>query len=230
MTKVLPAWDAALSVGDIGDSTDDDFQISFPSDSFHAVGFSLVDNAQDAAESLRVYGRNGLIGVIAGTSIPDSSGDGRTFVGLTAAEPIARVHFDEDAGADDIAIADLRFGCAALDADADGFANMLERVKGTDAGDTDSDDDGLFDGQEVGAGVFGAPSSVAAAVTEVRALDSGDFDGDGDEDVIWGDWESDTIAWSENIDAAGTFGSTHTITTTADGISRARRGGFRRGR
>jgi len=103
---VFPA--NTISIGDIDDHEDDDFRITFPTESFHAVGFFLVDNAQDPGESLTAYGPKGPLGTLDGASIPDSSGGGSTFVGVVADETLSVLRFEEAASGDDVAIRDLR--------------------------------------------------------------------------------------------------------------------------
>jgi hypothetical protein len=207
------AWDAALSVGDVGDFQDDDFRLTFPTASFHAVGLLLVDNTQDAGEGFRVFGRGGLLGSLSGTSIPDSSGDGTTFVGVVATEPIEGVRFDEDAGSDDVAIRALRFGCATEDPDADGLSNLAESAAGTDPADADTDDDGLLDGQEVGTGSFDAEQVFSTLDGTEPRVHAADVDGDGDTDLFTASTDNDRIAWYRNVDGLGTFGEQQVIST-----------------
>jgi hypothetical protein len=176
--------DETVSIGDIDDFENDDLRLRFPTDSFFAAGFFLVNDTQDAGQSLRVFGRRGLIAVLDGASIPDSSGNGATFVGVVADEPLTQIVFDEDASGDDVAIRDLRFGCAAEDPDADGLTNLAERAAGTDAGDDDSDDDGLLDGDELGTGVFGAQQVISNALDVTYSVHAVDLDGDGVADVL----------------------------------------------
>jgi hypothetical protein len=50
-----------------------------------------------------------------------------------------------------------------------------------------------------------------------QSVFAADLDGDGDDDVLSASRDNDKIAWYENLDGAGTFGSEQIISTTADG-------------
>ncbi|MGH0030534.1 MAG: FG-GAP-like repeat-containing protein [Myxococcota bacterium] len=206
-----------VSVGDIDDFEDDDFRIAFPTDAYFAVGFFLVNNTQDAGEALRVYGRRGPLARLSGASIPDSSGNGSTFVGVVADEPITRVVFDEDALGDDVAIRDLRLACALEDPDADGLVNLAERAAGTLPGDDDTDDDGLLDGDELGTGFFGAEQVIVATADGAQAVSAADLDGDGDLDVMEASQFDDDFTWFDNTDGLGTFDSGTTLPGFSNG-------------
>jgi hypothetical protein len=206
-----------LSIGDINSYQDDDFRIAFPTASFYAAGLYLVDNTQDASESFQVFGRGGLLGTLGGLSIPDSSGNGSTFIGAVASEPIASLRFQEDTGSDEIAIRDFRFGCAAGDPDADGLSNLAEQAAGTDPNAADSDADGLLDGEEIGTGTFGAQRILTTLADDAHSVFAADLDGDGDVDVVSASLNDDEIAWHENANGAGKFGPRQLISTLADG-------------
>ncbi len=59
-----------------------------------------------------------------------------------------------------------------------------------------------------------AITTLANAATSVFAAD---VDGDGDLDALSASYDDDTIAWYENTDGAGSFGSGQIISTAADG-------------
>ena len=206
-----------VSIGDIDDFEDDDFRLFFPGNDFFAVGFFLVNNTQDVGESFRVYGHRGLLAILDGASIPDSSANGATFVGVVADEPITQVVFDEDALGDDVAIRDPRFGCARTDPDADGLVSLAERAAGTFPGDDDSDDDGLLDGDELGTGTFGPQQLISISADGAQAVTAADLDADGDLDVLSASQFDDTVAWFENTDGAGSFGPANILTADANG-------------
>jgi len=154
-----------VSIGQTDSFDDDDFAMSFPTDSFFAVGFYLVDTTTASSEWFRVYGAGGQIGALNGNDIPSSSPfPGSVFVGAVATEPITSVRFDESSDTDDIAIRDLAFGCAAGDPDADDLSNLSEARVGTNPGIADSDGDGLSDGEEVASGTFGSAYRIASRV------------------------------------------------------------------
>ncbi|MCP3935167.1 MAG: hypothetical protein GY708_07320, partial [Actinomycetia bacterium] len=101
------AWDAAISIGDIDNSEDDDFEIRITSGpDLTAIGFYLLGSPSAAGGSLEVFDENDTsLATLAG--IPTSSD--RQFVGVVSMEAIARVEFDEDSDDNDIALRDFRF-------------------------------------------------------------------------------------------------------------------------
>jgi PKD repeat protein len=145
----FPAWQDALSIGDINDHPNDDFEISFGAgDAVYAFGFHFVDNQREGHEGLTVYGPGDeVLGILPGNAAPLSDGNQAAFVGIVSPLPIVRVVFDEATDDDDIAIRDFRFGDP--DPDADGLGDCAETGLGTDATAPDTDLDGLTDGAEV---------------------------------------------------------------------------------
>lgn len=105
-----PEWDNALSVGDIDNFENDDWQIVFNSSSVFNFGWFLQDNGTSVGESFSVYDLNdNLLGTF--SMIPET--DGVDFVGVISSVPIGRVAFDEDPGDDDIAIGGIRLSSIA---------------------------------------------------------------------------------------------------------------------
>ena len=67
-----------------------------------------------------------------------------------------------------------------------------------------------------GLGNFGPPQIITLAADLPRGLFTADVDGDGDVDVLSASFADDEIAWYENLDGLGTFGSQNVITNLAD--------------
>jgi len=106
-----PEWDDALSVGDINNFEDDDWQITFDSGSVFNFAWLLQDNNGNTGESFSVYDTSdSLLGTFNG--IPATAGI--DFVGVTSTVAIGRVEFDEDTGGDDIAIGGIRLSSTAV--------------------------------------------------------------------------------------------------------------------
>jgi hypothetical protein len=62
-----------------------------------------------------------------------------------------------------------------------------------------------------GLGAFGPQHLISIEVSEVRAIYAADLDGDGDPDVLSASSGDDKIAWYENLDGQGTFGTQRII-------------------
>lgn len=98
-----PEW-AGLSVGDINDYQNDNWQATFSPATVSAFGWYLGDNGNSNNESFMVYNAaDELIATL--ESIPASGLS--DFIGFTSTEPVGRVVFDEGAGGDDIAINEI---------------------------------------------------------------------------------------------------------------------------
>lgn len=67
-----------------------------------------------------------------------------------------------------------------------------------------------------GLGNFSAPVEVSSPGIAFLFVDIADIDGDGDNDIVGTSGASDIVAWWENLDGLGTFGTENTITTTLD--------------
>jgi hypothetical protein len=99
----------------------------------------------------------------------------------------------------------------AADMDGDGDLDVLSAS--VDGGRItwyeNTDGSGSFGSEQVISTLAGGASSVLAA----------DVDGDGDLDVLSASVDGDTIAWYENTDGSGSFGSEQVVSTLADGAS-----------
>ncbi|MCB2156312.1 VCBS repeat-containing protein [bacterium] len=67
-----------------------------------------------------------------------------------------------------------------------------------------------------GAGSFGPRRTITTSADYAESIFAADLDGDGDLDVLSALYAGDRIAWYENIDGNGTFGSERTITRATD--------------
>jgi hypothetical protein len=97
------------------------------------------------------------------------------------------------------------------------------------AADLDGDGDldavsALFEADEIawyentdGAGNFTAQPALSTTADGATSVFAADLDGDGDLDVLSGSYVADEIAWYENTDGAGSFGSEQVISTATDG-------------
>ena len=70
-----------------------------------------------------------------------------------------------------------------------------------------------------GLGDFGIQQTISTNAMGAKSIFSTDIDGDGDNDVLSASSESDEIAWYENVDGQGTFGSKIIINDWAWGAS-----------
>ncbi|MGB5323880.1 MAG: LamG-like jellyroll fold domain-containing protein, partial [Pseudomonadales bacterium] len=135
----------SLSPGRDGVYEHDDIAIDLPGSAYYAFAVELLNNTSEPGERLLVYGTGGLIGSFDLSLLPNN----QSFLGVVADQPITQVQIDESAGPDDIVIRDLRLVCVNEDADADGVNNLAERQQGLNPEQSDSDSDGLSDGDEI---------------------------------------------------------------------------------
>jgi len=70
-----------------------------------------------------------------------------------------------------------------------------------------------------GQGTFGPQQIINSNANQARYAIAADFDNDGDMDIVSASWNDDKIAWYENADGQGTFGSQQIISGNADGAS-----------
>ncbi|MDZ4831741.1 MAG: hypothetical protein SGJ09_16285 [Phycisphaerae bacterium] len=144
-----PGFSNALSVGDVGNFEDDDWQIEFiGGDTVYGFGVDLNDNTIDPGESITVFCRgNGILGQT--FTVPGNVVNG--FFGVVSTAPIARVVFNENPGFDDIAIANFRFASTPAcvgDIDGDNSVGpadlaLLLGAWGIAGGPTDLNEDGV---------------------------------------------------------------------------------------
>ncbi len=104
--------------------------------------------------------------------------------------------------------ADLARSVYATDIDGDGDMDVLSASEGDNKISWYKNTDGL--------GNFG-PQQIITTNTDVAvSVYATDIDGDGDTDVLSASFDDDKIAWYENIDGLGNFGTQQIITTNAD--------------
>ena len=97
----------------------------------------------------------------------------------------------------------------AADVDGDGDLDVLSASV--------SDDKIAWYENTDGAGSFGGQQVISTAADGARSVFAADVDGDGDLDVLSASADDDKIAWYENTDGAGSFGTQQVISTAADG-------------
>jgi len=68
-----------------------------------------------------------------------------------------------------------------------------------------------------GLGTIGNQKNITTHANGAISIFAADFDGDNDMDILSASYNDDKIAWYENIDGLGTFGSEQTISINADG-------------
>ena len=145
----FPGFDNALSVGDIDNFENDDFEISFPPGETpaYAVSFGIQDSNSASGESVQVFGADNVL-LATLNSLPS---DLNFTIGIISTEPITRVVFNEDTGGDDIALKDFAFDRAtANDSDSDGISDCEEvTALGSNPFAYDTDSDGLSDKEEI---------------------------------------------------------------------------------
>ncbi len=96
----------SISIGDVDNWENDDFNIAVTGSSVYGVSFVIGDNAIIPEEYLEVWAADGSGEQFLHQFPHDEIS---SFIGIVSPVPIRRVHFNEDAGGDDIWIANLFF-------------------------------------------------------------------------------------------------------------------------
>ncbi len=102
-------FEDALSVGDIDDYEDDDWQLSLlDGATMMAFGIEIRHSRFAPGESITLYSNNESVAVIDLGALPET-GNGDYFIGIISDVPFDKIGFNEDPDGDDIAIADMLF-------------------------------------------------------------------------------------------------------------------------
>ena len=101
------SWVETISIGDINNLEDDDFEIGISEGNVYALAFNMVHNEDYGGEFLEVHAEDAT-GECQIDSRTDPMNSG--FIGILSPVPIKRIYFNEDAGGDDIGIKHFYFG------------------------------------------------------------------------------------------------------------------------
>ena len=99
----------------------------------------------------------------------------------------------------------------ACDIDGDGDNDIISASSG--------DDKIAWYENTDGNGNFGSQQIITTSANNAHSVYACDIDGDGDNDVLSASWGDNKIAWYENTDGNGIFGSQQVITDSAIGAS-----------
>ncbi|MBW1688647.1 MAG: VCBS repeat-containing protein, partial [Deltaproteobacteria bacterium] len=105
--------------------------------------------------------------------------------------------------------ADDAYSVFVADLDGDGDLDVLSASQ--------ADDKIAWYENTDGVGSFGSGQIISTAADGAHAVFAADVDGDGDLDALSASEADDKIAWYENTDGAGSFGSQQVISTAAGG-------------
>ena len=175
----------------------------------HGRGGELRDPAGD----LHGGGR-GLLGLRGGRGRGRGSGCPLRLRMTTTRSPGTRTRTGRGAsGAQQVisTAADGARSVFAADVDGDGDLDVLSASHGDDK-------IAWYENQTIHrSAAFPAQTTISTAADYARSVFAADVDGDGDLDVLSASYEDDKIAWYENTDGAGSFGTQQVISTAADG-------------
>jgi hypothetical protein len=101
------------------------------------------------------------------------------------------------------------YAVATGDLDGDGDLDVVSALTDRVVWHENSDGAGSFDG------TFSGLKLITSDTDNTRSVQVADVDGDGDLDVLSASRNDNTIAWYENTDGEGTFGSQQVITSAA---------------
>jgi hypothetical protein len=99
-------WVETISIGNMGEFEDDDFEIGISTGNVYAIAFTMVDNQADPGEYFEVFTNDGT----EECRINFNEGDFNNFIGVLSPVPITKIHFNESENGDDIGIKNFKFG------------------------------------------------------------------------------------------------------------------------
>jgi len=98
-----------ISIGDVDDYENDDFEISITGNSVYAFAIEIGDNVFSADEFVEIYGIDSESGEE--TFLKQFTGSElKPFLGILSPVPLNRVFYNESTDGDDIMVRNLRFG------------------------------------------------------------------------------------------------------------------------
>jgi hypothetical protein len=96
-----------ISIGDVGNFEDDNFEIGVTSDNVYAIGITVAENTHESSEWFEVYAvdASGMECQVLHTTDYING-----FYGIVSPVPIKRIYFNESSLGDDIGISTIYFG------------------------------------------------------------------------------------------------------------------------
>jgi len=104
----------------------------------------------------------------------------------------------------------IAYGIVPADVDGDGDLDVISARQEATAGHIV-----VWNENTDGAGSFGSQQVITTVPNGPRGVTAADLDRDGDIDVLTASFLDGTVAWYENTDGAGTFGSQQTLDNSA---------------